>query len=142
MRNVYRYFHRRGKLVFFDASDYLCTLVVINPTWFVREISRLLDQLERSTTSIEELRHTLRNKELDRALNRAVTNSTGLVSSNIASSDWLMAALISLDVLIPTGWLVAINRVVYQLLLLYSYIYEIKRQGLCIFMYLIIMSIE
>ena len=78
--------------------------MVINPTWFVREIGRLLDQLERGATTRDELRATLKNRELDRALNRAATNSTGLVGGQgIACAEWLMAALVSLDVLIPTG---------------------------------------
>ena len=86
-----QYFHTRGKLVFFVGDEILCKLVVINPTWFIQVLSRLLEGLESSRCPLPELLDFLKDNELDRQLQKA-----GIVS--IASAHWLLAAIQRLEI--------------------------------------------
>ncbi len=89
-----QYFHNRGKLVFFGGDEILSKLVVINPTWFIQILSKLMDGLEKSQCALSDLLDYLQDKELDRQLQKA-----GIVS--ISSAHWLVASLQRLDICIP-----------------------------------------
>ena len=88
------YFHRRGKLVHFhDDGGVLSRLVVVNPTWFIGEIGRLLDSLDASTVAGSELLGCLHHRDIDRQLQKA--------GGGVASAQWLLSALQSLDLCVP-----------------------------------------
>ncbi len=89
-----KYFHQRGKLVYFANDEILSKLVVINPTWFIQVLCRVLDGFERSKCNYVELIESLQDKELDRQLHKA-----GVLS--VASAHWLLAALQRLDLCVP-----------------------------------------
>ena len=89
-----QYFHNRGKIVYFGGDEILSKLVVINPTWFIQILSKLLEGLDRSHVALSDLLEILQDKELDRQLQKA-----GIVS--IASAHWLVAALQRLDICVP-----------------------------------------
>ena len=89
-----QYFHQRGKLVFFDGDEILSKLVVINPTWFIQTVSRTLDSLDCSRTSLLEMIDCLQDRELDRQLQKA-----GVLS--VASAHWLLSALQRLELCVP-----------------------------------------
>ena len=102
--HLLRYFHRRGRLVFFGGGDagtadgddeLLSKIVVINPTWFVRAVGRFVDGLDRSVVSFGDMLEALVDRDLDRVLQKA-----GVVTDVAASTSgrWLLAALRRLEV--------------------------------------------
>jgi UDP-N-acetylmuramyl pentapeptide synthase len=87
-----QYFHQRGKVVYFDGEDTLSRLVVINPTWLISVVGRLLEVNEGSQATVAQLADILQDKELDRQLLKA--------NISVTSTEWLLSALQRLEV----GW--------------------------------------
>ncbi|KAK2144478.1 hypothetical protein LSH36_752g01024 [Paralvinella palmiformis] len=85
-----KYFHQRGKLVYFSNDDVLGKLVVISPTWFIQRLSRMLDGFKASKVAHGQLLDSLQDKDLDRQLQKA-----GIVTTS--SAHWLLAALQRLE---------------------------------------------
>jgi hypothetical protein len=85
-----QYFHQRGKVVYFDGDDTLSRLVVINPTWLISVMGRLLEVQDGSQATLAQLADFLQDRELDRQLLKA--------NINVTSAEWLLSALQRLEV--------------------------------------------
>ena len=88
-----QYFHQRGKVVYFDGDDTLSKLVVINPTWFIMVMNRLLESHDNSQATFAQLFEVLQDKELDRQLQKA--------NVTVTSAEWLLSALQRLEIVLP-----------------------------------------
>lgn len=96
IKPMLQYFHERGKLVHFTADSLLSKLVVINPLWFIRVLHGVLTDLDASVLLLDEMLECLRDRELDRQLNKA-----GI--EGVSSAHWLLGALEKLDMCAIVG---------------------------------------
>jgi len=86
VRLMLQYFHRRGILIYLAHSEFLATLVVVEPSWVYQAIDRLEDWRDPWPTDLNRIIHRLADRDLDRQFQKST-------ASSVSTGHWLQQAL-------------------------------------------------
>lgn len=102
--HMLRYFHRRGKVVFFEGDALLSKVVVLNTPWFVEALNRIVATFSTSIVHISDILACVCDRELERQLQKASRQRgpdgpSG--ASTAVAGQWFLEAMQRLEVCVP-----------------------------------------
>ena len=99
VQQMLHYFHRRGRLVYFNGThELLSQFVLVDTSWFIQSLRRLVDGHERSCSTAIDVLHTMSDKTLNLLLERSSDAGVTSEFKVTSSGQWLLAALQKMDI--------------------------------------------